>query len=106
MNTKGGTRVQNCGEKGVERWIEIIGDVLGKRTSDYTSHCFRRSAATTLADNGSTMTNLKRHGRWSSDSCAEGYIDNSRKLKLERLTLLGDELSESAASNASKRKKS
>ena len=36
---------------------------------------------------------LKRHGRWSSDSVAEGYIDNSKKIKLERLLLLGDELS-------------
>ena len=34
MNIKNGFRTQNCGEKGVERWIELIGDVLGKNTKD------------------------------------------------------------------------
>ena len=92
-NGRSKKRHQNTGEKGVGRWIALIGTIMEKNVSAYTTHTFRRSAATTLADNGATMTNLKRFGRWTSDTCAEGYIDNSRKMKAERLSLLGAALS-------------
>lgn len=43
----------------------------------YTGHCFRRSSASLLADSGSTIDVLKRHGGWKSSSVAEGYVENS-----------------------------
>jgi integrase len=49
----------------------------------YTGHCFRRSSATSLADSGISKTNLKRTGRWKSDAVAEGYLVNSKKLKIQ-----------------------
>ncbi len=49
----------------------------------YTGAAFRRSSATTLADKGISMANLKRHGRWKSDAVCEGYIGNSKKAKTD-----------------------
>ena len=45
-------------------------------------HCFRRSSATILVDEGADITALKRHGGWRSTAVAEGYIDNSIKNKM------------------------
>lgn len=43
----------------------------------YTGHCFRRSSATMLANSGSNITNIKRHGGWKSSTVAESYIEDS-----------------------------
>lgn len=47
----------------------------------YTGHCFRRSSATMLAESGSNITNIKRHGGWKSTSVAESYIEDSLQNK-------------------------
>ncbi|RZC31868.1 Phage integrase domain containing protein [Asbolus verrucosus] len=52
-------------------------------SSSYTSHCMRRSLATMLVDNGSTIPNLKRLGGWTSTSSAEGYIGESIQNKIQ-----------------------
>ena len=49
----------------------------------YTSHCFRRSSATALADSGASLPSLKRQFRWKSDAVAMGYIDQSKKHKMD-----------------------
>lgn len=49
----------------------------------YTSHCFRRSSATVLADSGASLPSLKRQFRWKSDTVAMGYIDQSKKYKTD-----------------------
>jgi len=56
--------------------------------SSRTTTCFRRSAATNLADAGVSLVNLKRHGQWKSDTVAERYIANSVPLRQERATKL------------------
>lgn len=43
----------------------------------YTGHCYRRSAATALADSGANLTLIKQHGGWKSSNVAEGYIESS-----------------------------
>ena len=55
----------------------------------YTGHCFRRSAATILANNCCNSLQLKRLGRWKSDSVAESYIDNSTASKIENANMIG-----------------
>lgn len=50
--------------------------------STYTGHCFRRSSATLLANSGSDMLTLKRHGGWRSTAVAEGYIGESLSNKI------------------------
>ncbi|XP_031332895.1 uncharacterized protein LOC116163187 [Photinus pyralis] len=49
----------------------------------YTGHCFRRTSATILVDNGADLTVLKRHGGWKSSNVAEGYIEESLKNKMD-----------------------
>lgn len=43
----------------------------------FTGHCFRRSSATMLANSGSNISNIKRHGGWKSTTVAESYIEES-----------------------------
>jgi integrase len=66
-----------------------IAAFLGKPDSKkYTGHCFRRSSATVLADQGISLPNLMRHGRWKSTLVAQSYIDESHKFKKEVASLL------------------
>ena len=46
---------------------------------------FHRTGATLLADYGIDIVNLKRMGRWKSDACVEGYLENSHSLKRMRM---------------------
>ena len=55
---------------------------------NYTTHCWRRSAATNLADLGVSFINLKQHNQWKSDAVVEGYIANSKPVRRERETCL------------------
>lgn len=87
-NVGGKTRIQNLGVKMVGDWIDVACAKLGVDVKGYSSHRFRRSAATVLVDNGCTIDNLKRHGRWTSDKVAEGYVDNSETMKMNQLLLL------------------
>lgn len=48
----------------------------------YTGHSLRVSSATTLADEGADILELKRHGRWSSNTVAEEYVRESKFARL------------------------
>ena len=87
-NKMGKKRAQNSGINTVRAWAKLAATMLKKPADGYTTHSFRRSAATALADSGVSITNLKRHGRWKSDAVAEGYIDNSAPLLEEKMNLL------------------
>ena len=87
-NVKGKTRIQNMGKNAVNKLHGIACGILNKDPKPYTSHTWRRSAATNLADAGVSFLNLKRHGQWISDSVVEGYIANSKQLRDERLHCL------------------
>jgi integrase len=47
----------------------------------YTSHSFRRTGSTLLANEGISLFNLKRFGRWKSDSVAQRYVETSERSK-------------------------
>lgn len=47
----------------------------------YTGHCFRRSSASHLANQGSDLVTIKRHGGWKSSTVAESYIEDSLQKK-------------------------
>ena len=88
-NSKAGTRTKQTGKNMVTKSIHHMCLILGISDSEgYTTHCFRRSAATNLADAGVSLVNLKRHGQWKSDSTAERYIANSVPIRKERLEKL------------------
>ncbi|KAJ8915695.1 hypothetical protein NQ315_000629 [Exocentrus adspersus] len=61
--------------------------------SAYTGHCFRRSSATILANCGTDLLSLKKHGGWRSSAVAEGYIDDclSNKIKISETILTNRE---------------
>jgi integrase len=49
----------------------------------YTGHALRRTSATLLVNAGGSMTQLKRHGGWKSNSVAEGYIEENMTNKIQ-----------------------
>lgn len=55
----------------------------------YTSHCFRRSAATQLAEEGATESEIRIAGNWKSNEAAMGYIQDSDKMKRNVSHMLG-----------------
>lgn len=66
---------------GINKFGKMPSDVAAflklPNPEQYTGHCYRRSSATTLADAGVNITNLKRHGGWLSTKVAEGYVEES-----------------------------
>ena len=87
-NKMGKRRVQNTGKNSVNILYHAGCKILGTSSKGYSSHCWRRSAATNLADAGVSLINLKRHRQWQSNRVVEGYIANSLPLRQERLNCL------------------
>jgi len=54
----------------------------------FTGHCFRRTAATLLANTGGDVLQLKRLGGWKSSAVAEGYVENSLDGQLKIASML------------------
>jgi hypothetical protein len=50
--------------------------------NEFTSHAFRRSAATIYADSGASISQLKGGGGWKSSSAAELYVNESMTSKM------------------------
>lgn len=99
---------------------KLVAKYLGKPNfKDYKGHCFRRTAATMLADSGATLLLLKKAGGWRSDSVAQSYVDNSMatkrkvadslvldenlKNKIQKLTETGEPNSNEATSSSGER---
>lgn len=62
-----------------------------KNASGFTGHCFRRTAATLLANSGCDVLQLKRMGGWKSSSVAEGYVDSSLEGQLKISNMLSSQ---------------
>jgi hypothetical protein len=67
---------------------EIATSIGLTNPKEYTGHALRVTSATILADAGVSMTNLKRHGGWKSDTVVEGYLRESKKLKSDNAALI------------------
>ena len=81
-----------------ENMIAKIGEDIAKwlgyspeEARKFTSHTFRRSAATMLVENGVSRNILKLAGGWRSDRACEGYINDSTKMKRSIADLLAEE---------------
>lgn len=59
-----------------------------ENSEKYTSHSFRRSAATIISNNGATVEQIKSFGRWKSTTVMEGYLENSDQNKKKLATLV------------------
>ena len=88
FNSKGKGRSQPMGINKINKFPRMSAKLLGYDEVScllFTPHTWRRTAATFLADTGINITNLKRCGRWSSDACAEAYLDDTENLRKERM---------------------
>lgn len=79
---KSGIRKQNMGRDRHNIILKRISDYFGfdKRL---TSHTWRRSAATILANSGISVLGLKRAGRWKNLESAEHYIEHSQPVLID-----------------------
>jgi len=75
--TKSGFSIQMRGVNHIGLVAKKIATFLVLDPSSYTGHSFRRSSATSDADGGISLINLKRFGGWRSDSVASSYVDDS-----------------------------
>lgn len=70
---------------GVNKIAEVprrVASFLKKESPNlYTGHCFRRTGACILAEQGLSVTMIKNAGDWQSTTVAEGYVDNSDHMK-------------------------
>ena len=68
----------NLGKNTLAKYPSEIAEMLGKENpKSFTGHCYRRSAATILADDHGSVIELKSAGGWKSSSIAEGYVAES-----------------------------
>ena len=80
--------VQNVGKNNFANWSKDFALTLRKEVpTTYTSHCWRRSGATNLANNGGTKLQLKRACQWSSIKSACGYTEDSDFARRQQLAL-------------------
>ncbi len=89
---------QPCGRSFFLATTKKIAMFLNKPdAAKYTGHAIRRTAATWIADAGGTNVELKKFGRWKSDTVAQGYVDRSEKSKRTLATMIqgGKETEES-----------
>ena len=54
----------------------------------YTGHCFRRSSATELANNGATVMEMKQKFHWQNDKMPLVYVANSNANQTKMAQLL------------------
>ena len=70
-------------------WGKEMVAVLGiPHSHSYTGHCWRRTGATCLVEEGISEIALKRAGQWKSATAALGYINNSSVAREKQLTML------------------
>ena len=53
--------------------------ILGRNPADFGEHSGRRGGATAALEAGVSWIDLKRHGRWASDSAPQRYIEETKK---------------------------
>lgn len=64
-----------------------VADFL-KLDGNFTGHCFRRSTATILSENGASTTQLKTLMNWKSEKTALNYVDNTKNSRLSLSSML------------------
>ena len=88
FNKRSGKRYQNMGRDCINKTLRHIETFLGLEPNSLTAHCFRRTAATILANSGISVLGLKRAGRWKGIKSAEEYLEHSLPVQQDRLDRL------------------
>ena len=81
-------RYQNMGRDRHNTILRRIEAFLGLEEKSLTAHCYRRSAATELANSGISLLGLKRAGRWRTLQSAEEYLEHSLPVQRDRMMRL------------------
>ena len=66
-------------------------EATGRDSSSYGEHSGRRGGATAAAEAGAEWTDLKRLGRWASDTAPQLYVENTERKKSRLPDLLARE---------------
>jgi integrase len=83
---------QPVGKNTLGKTPRIIAEFLKLPDANkFTGHCFRRSAATMLAENGGDTRSLKQLGGWRSDKVAESYVKNYLQNKIKNAQIISSE---------------
>ena len=87
-NSKDGRgRKQNLGLNKLNGFSKVAAKLLGKE-GNFTTHSFRRSGATALAESGISVVGLCNSGRWKSLVTAQEYHDDTEAQKRDRVERL------------------
>eukprot|EP00957_Ditylum_brightwellii_P096691 7364332-Ditylum_brightwellii.AAC.1 len=70
--------IQNMEQKHTSNFLGLIEKKLGLKNKSLSTCFRRRSGATSLADYGISLTNLKCTGHWASAKSAEEYLEHSK----------------------------
>ena len=89
-NAKYSNRKKKTGWRTMEKMCRRVEEVLDLTCGSLTTHAFRRSGATSLANAGASLIQLKRAGRWQSSTVAEGYIENCLPEKRKQVSMMTD----------------
>ena len=63
----------------VRTHLQKVITMIGLEPSHYTFHTFRRSGATLAYNSNVNISNIKRHGTWTSDTVHEYIISDPNK---------------------------
>ena len=73
-----------CSADALGNFPRRIAAFLGKKNADsYTGHCFRRTAATNLAENGASAALMNKLARWNATGMADYYTANTEMIRKE-----------------------
>ena len=74
--------------------------ILGRNPADFGEHSGRRGGATAASEAGVSWLDLKRHGRWASDSAPQRYVEETKK----KANVVAQALAQSATQQGLKEK--
>lgn len=75
-----------CGKNHWTKCARKIAEFLGfsaEEVMEFSSHSFRSTSATAMAENGASIEQLKLHGNWESTTVLTGYIRETKRFREE-----------------------
>ena len=90
-----------CGKHQWTTCAREIAKILGYSEEEqlsFSSHSFRSTCATALAENGASIEQIMVHGNWNSVSVMQGYIRETKRFRRETASLVLGPSSSSSSS--------
>jgi len=91
------------GQKTISIYPQKIAEFLHLPEADkYTSHSFRHTGASVLADDGATVMQLQQAGGWESSSIAQSYVEEGVHSRMQIAQRFEDSTSASSVTKKSR----